>query len=142
MTWLRIEGPLGPCIVADAHLDHMSEAARLGGAALVRERLAAAAGGAPVVLGGDFNTCPGGAVHTGFVRDGWVDGYLEAGGVDDAHAYTFHDFSGQRQAGETRIDWVLHTPPLRAVRARIVRHARPPRYPSDHYPVVVDLVTG
>jgi endonuclease/exonuclease/phosphatase family metal-dependent hydrolase len=135
-TWIRLQGPTGELVLANAHLDHIGEAARRLGGDLLRARLAGISHGAPVVLTGDFNADPGSPVHSDFLGAGWTD---TLGGT---RGFTFHAFEGRPQEGEGRIDWILHTAGLRATRTEILTHAEPPRYPSDHYPVVVDLVAG
>ena len=47
----------------------------------------------------------------------------------------FHAFTGQ---AERRIDWVLSRG-LRAIRARTLTDNSAGRYPSDHFPVLVDF---
>ncbi|MEG3182255.1 endonuclease/exonuclease/phosphatase family protein [Sphingomonas sp. LT1P40] len=105
------------------------EAARVRAAGMLAGRIA---GDAPVVLTGDFNTGPGSAAH-GLLSKGLADGWL-ASPVRRGPTGTFHGFSGQPKE---RIDWVMARG-LTAVRAETVDAGRAGRWPSDHFPVVVD----
>lgn len=43
---------------------------------------------------------------------------------------------------KARIDWVLASPHFRVTDARIIRYRFEDRYPSDHFPYMVDLSTS
>jgi endonuclease/exonuclease/phosphatase family metal-dependent hydrolase len=111
-------------------------------AALTLARMAGIAQGLPAVLSGDFNCGPGqagweilvgGQAYQGVAGDlvdPWVELELPAQG-------TVHGFTGTT-AGK-RIDNVFHTPDVQATAARIVTDHDDEIYPSDHFPVVVEL---
>ena len=80
-----------------------------------------------------------------------MDTYLAAGNKDDEDAGTFHAFKGSRYSvkgngcGPERIDWILLRDRLRRIRTKsqlIVRDWAEESgiYPSDHYPVLAELV--
>lgn len=79
-------------------------------------------------------------VYDMFAAAGFRDLYREAGHVDEPSTNTFHALLGDQfpQIG-MRIDWILVKDvagePLRVQSAAILRHAQPPLFPSDHYPV-------
>lgn len=141
----------------NTHLDHASGPARLEGARLILGKLLEITGGRPdeppVVVTGDFNCRPGSPPYRAFMEDGFVDTYLAAGNEDDRDANTFHNFKGRgyREADRgqkpRRIDWILLQDPLRLFRPashEILRDKQSRTYPSDHYPILADLlpVTG
>lgn len=142
-NWARFRLlPDGPELLhLNTHLDHKSGAARARGAKLIVQRLA---GGAPVVLTGDFNCEPGSITYQTFTEAGFVDVHLAAG---NPPANTFHRFRGehfQKKDREGRIDWILTRDDSggsrwKAHSCAIIRDAEPPVYPSDHYPVAASL---
>ena len=137
----------------NTHLDHESKLARVEGARLilrkVAELLEPLGDEPPVVVTGDFNCRPGTPVHRSFVEAGFVDTCLAASNAENAN--TFHAFEGAHyreprpHLGPRRIDWILLKDPRRRMRAgaySIVRDhdERSGVYPSDHYPVLAELV--
>jgi endonuclease/exonuclease/phosphatase family metal-dependent hydrolase len=139
----------------NTHLDHKSGLARREGSKLIlkrAERLAEGPGDAhPIVVTGDFNSRPGSPTYENFAAAGFVDTFLAAGNEDTQGANTFHAFEGPRfrdahpARGPRRIDWILlkdsHNR-LRPEAHRIVRDGDELSglYPSDHYPIVADIV--
>jgi endonuclease/exonuclease/phosphatase family metal-dependent hydrolase len=106
--------------------------ARLRGAGLILERVAALGDG-PLIVLGDFNDRPDGAVHRrlrAVLDDAWIQAPTREG-----PAGTFHGFSGV--AGE-RIDWILHRG-LRVRRARVLSEPVAGRHVSDHFPLLVEF---
>ena len=136
-TWARLEDPAtGAAFVhLNTHLDHRGERARGRGADLIVERLGDIAPDVPVLVTGDMNCTPGSPPYERL-----------AGAFDDArevsaHGHhgptdTFHGFTGDPGG---RIDYVF-------VDGFVVRqHATladrwDDRYPSDHFPVLAELV--
>ena len=107
---------------------------RLRAAREILDRIGTLPAHARVVLTGDFNCTPASPVHaalTGALHDAWIQAARRAG-----PARTFHNFTG---IADRRIDWILS----RGFKARFIRtvttHAGQ-RYPSDHFPVVAELV--
>jgi endonuclease/exonuclease/phosphatase family metal-dependent hydrolase len=123
--------------VSVTHLDHISEQARIEGARMIRDWTLEK--GAPTVLLGDFNDIPGSEVHrilnkpTGPFTDSWQ----ELGKSEDQQSYTHHGFKGIPAKG--RIDWILVTPEFRVLDVSVARDNEDGRYPSDHFPLWVDL---
>lgn len=127
----------------NTHLDHVSERARVEQARVAIRRLEGlCAGGLPAIVTGDFNSPPDSQTHRLFAAAGFADAYLVAGGRDGQDVFSFHAFRGVRHPRHGRIDWILTRDGLATWNARmcrIVTDARPPLYPSDHYPVVAEL---
>ena len=127
----------------NTHLDHKSGPARMKGAALILTRLDAEE--LPVLLTGDFNCGPASKTYGMFADARFVDAHIAAG---NPPANTFHKFQGEgyksKVAGrEARLDRILFRNGARGgwtVRScAVVRDAEPPLYPSDHYPVLVEI---
>jgi endonuclease/exonuclease/phosphatase family metal-dependent hydrolase len=120
----------------NTHLDHISAAARLNGARMIRRHFFPLR--RPMILVGDFNEPPGLAVYQELMegdsplRDTW-----RAVQPPGEEATTQHSFAGQPLGH--RIDWTLTTPPFRVTKAAIVTDNQDGRYPSDHYPYEVEV---
>jgi endonuclease/exonuclease/phosphatase family metal-dependent hydrolase len=134
----------------NTHLDHRSEWARVEGARLIVARLAALqTNGSAAVVTGDFNCPPGSAAYRVFAEAGFIDTHVKCGNsADPRQSYTNHGWQGYPWARDDdapqRIDWILTRDRSRtratASSCEIVRDAAPPVFPSDHYPVMADLV--
>jgi endonuclease/exonuclease/phosphatase family metal-dependent hydrolase len=127
----------------NTHLDHISEKARAGGAALIAARLPQLTGELPAVVTGDFNCEPGSAAHSALLAAGLADAHTAVHGATGPLS-TFHGFKGpafvpQQHDARDRIDWVLFRG-LRPASCAVISDAEPPLYPSDHYPVLVEFV--
>jgi endonuclease/exonuclease/phosphatase family metal-dependent hydrolase len=86
-----------------------------------------------VILTGDFNTPPDTRVHAALttnLTDAWIASPRHTG-----PEATFHDFTGNAQR---RIDWILFRG-LKPTSAKTVTTHRDKRYPSDHFPVIVQF---
>ncbi len=108
------------------------EAAREKAAKQIAAWISARPDGAPVVLTGDFNTIPDSGAHrvlSASLSDAW-----DAAAMRKGPAETFHAFSGK---ADRRIDWVFARG-LTVARVETATFGRNGRYPSDHFPVVVD----
>lgn len=147
---LRIIGNGRELLFLNTHLDHVGEEARANGTQLILQRLSELqTNDLPVIVSGDFNCHPGSPAYKLFMERGFVDTYLATDNRDDEISNTFHAFGrlnaniGKQQGEILRIDWILLRDQMGLVRpelCEIVRDARPPLYPSDHYPVVTEFV--
>jgi endonuclease/exonuclease/phosphatase family metal-dependent hydrolase len=140
----------------NTHLDHVSKAARLAGSELILRKLARLlkryGNEPPIIITGDFNCRPATSTYRNFTEEGgFVDTYLAAGNEDQAEANTFHAFKGSQYRdvrpglGPRRIDWILLKDLRRRMRVRshsIVRDYDGDSgvHPSDHYPVLAELL--
>jgi len=143
---------------SNVHLDSRSEEARQQGCLLLLEQLVCLhLDHLPLVLTGDFNapadvpdahilsidptitnTC-----HRLLLDQGFVDTYDAAGKQETRTALTYHAFEGEQFTPACRCDWILTRNGISSFKVsscEILRDASPPIYPSDHYPVLTDLV--
>jgi len=130
-------------LYANTHWDHQGVLARKESALLMKQKLSELAAGIPVLMTGDFNAYEtdesvqlllrpeAGQVHL-------IDSYRQVHPVRHPHENTVHFFEAGTDG--QRIDFVLHSPELIAVAARIIRtRASDGTYPTDHFPVSVSL---
>lgn len=117
--------------VANTHFDHQGRLARERSAGLIAEWLDQERDRPWVVLG-DLNDVPGSPPLRLLADAGFTDALPpDAGGTE-------HTFTGATD--RTRIDYVL-TGPGAQVAAAWISHVRPQgRLPSDHWPVLADLI--
>jgi endonuclease/exonuclease/phosphatase family metal-dependent hydrolase len=119
--------------VINTHFDHRGEEARRESARLV-------AGWAAVgdVALGDFNFEPDTEPWQAIVSNGLMDaGQTLSDPKAEAGTYRSFDPGSDTSA---RIDYVFHTPDWRATSYQVLDPVQGGYYPSDHLPVVVDLV--
>jgi endonuclease/exonuclease/phosphatase family metal-dependent hydrolase len=137
VTWARFQriADGATFVLYNTHLPYRQEdePARERCAALILARLRQLPADDPVILTGDFNTMPGGPTHallTAALTDAWTAAPRRLG-----PEATFHNFTG---SADHRIDWILFRG-VQAKSARTITTHRRGRYPSDHFPVVVDF---
>ena len=94
---------------------------------------------APVILMGDFNDRPGSPAHELFTspETGLGDTWSLLGCKEGSESMTHHGFTGVPQ--KTRMDWIMISPHFRVKRTEIIRDNQDGRYPSDHFPYMVEL---
>lgn len=156
VTWIKLRALESgvPLLVLNTHLEDgvEGERFRVESSKLIVERVGyLQVGGLPVVLLGDFNCNPDSETHRIFSEAGFTDTYLAAGNRDGQdstiHLYEGEQYSAWHHSGGAntfwRIDWILLRDGMQRWQTRscrIVRDAHPPLYPSDHYPVVAELL--
>lgn len=121
--------------IANTHFPYRDEdgPARVRSAEALVRWLATLPQDVPVIVTGDFNDVPGSAawrVLSGALHDAWT-GAAERAGPEG----TFHGFTG---TPGKRIDWVFSRG-IRPLRARTLVDHADGRYPSDHFPLVVEF---
>ena len=158
-TWalFRVLGTELSILHLNTHLDHVSALARQEGSKLIVRRIREISERTgvdpPAIVTGDFNSRPGNKVHNTFIESGFIDTFLAAGNKDGEGSNTFHAFRGggfrsaHPDRGPFRIDWIFLKDPrgrLRVRSHRIIHDADESSelYPSDHYPLLVELVPG
>ena len=167
-TWVRLQSTFSgsQIIHINAHFDHVGEVARVESTRLLLKRLPSFIDGLPTILTADFNSRawsppdeatltypppvrrellpPGGTVHGVLLAADFRDTYYEAGHQDQLNMNTFHGFLGDEFPPCTlRIDWVMIRDGVGQTidtdDFKILRDAKPPIYPSDHYPIMATL---
>ncbi|MFC0626505.1 endonuclease/exonuclease/phosphatase family protein [Kribbella deserti] len=117
--------------IANTHYDHAGETARIESSRLLGRWLAAEPG-LPWIILGDLNATPESEPLRALTSEGWRQTLpADAGGTE-------HAFSGAEDGD--RIDHILIGKGLTCRGARIACERFEGRLPSDHWPVVADLV--
>lgn len=125
--------------VCNTHLDHMSQLAREGQAAVINRDAAAWPADYPQFLTGDLNARVTNPAIISLKEAGWQDTWEAVHGDADP-GITCHGFRGpETDKDYGKIDWIFWRGNARAVGAEIVRDSIDDRYPSDHYFVSADV---
>lgn len=122
----------------NTHLDHRSAEARANGMALILKRIGALETGVPVILTGDMNATPGTAPVTKA-----LEVLRDAASVSLVpHKGPSATFNGFRvgQPHTARIDYIFVSPGIRVLSHATLDDAQDGFYPSDHFPVMADVV--
>ncbi|MBI5382912.1 MAG: endonuclease/exonuclease/phosphatase family protein [Opitutae bacterium] len=123
----------------NTHLDHRGKEARKRGIALIMERIAKRdPATAPVILTGDFNASPDSdviATATAQLRDTKTESQLKPYGP----VGTINGFNYQAPLKQC-IDYIFASPGTKVLRHGVLSDSRDQRFPSDHLPVMTQLV--
>ncbi|MCF7668454.1 MAG: endonuclease/exonuclease/phosphatase family protein [Verrucomicrobia bacterium] len=146
VTWVRFMDKTngGEFYLINTHFDHRVSEARLKSAKLVKKRVDALDTNLPVLLAGDFNAVAGESEPYDVLvsPDGFRDLWVEAEHCVNEGLNTFNGFSFPAKRDGIRIDWILGRGGVKPLTARTVDYAVDEKYPSDHFPVVVDVMLG
>jgi endonuclease/exonuclease/phosphatase family metal-dependent hydrolase len=129
------------------HFDHQKERRREVAARLILERMATQSAGIPAILFGDLNTASGSTTYA-ILRSRLRDAFVESPTPRGANEITCHCFTGVTKRTWYRssfrwIDHILMDKDVTCVKAsRVLDSLEDKRhvYPSDHWPVIADLV--
>ena len=131
--------------VFNTHL-HWDEPYVSSAGKLIADRVAAITGGSPVLLIGDFNAEPDDELHNRLISGSSVDrdrvvlhDLWQTLGKSEENAGTCHEFSG---VPNKRIDWILASDQITPISMDRIESHRDGRYPSDHFPIVAEVLVG
>jgi len=140
LTWARLQHRASGqrLIFASTHFD-LVEDAIIEQARVLAAWARRAAGDFPLLIGGDFNTPRDGPAYRILTAEAGLRDTLRDRQPPLADEGTFHGFG--TVTPRPSIDFVLASPGLRTLRAEIDTTASPAgRYPSDHFPVLAEVV--
>ena len=126
----------------NSHFDHIGTTARAESAKLLVAKVREIAGGKPAFCTGDFNsnqnTDPYKTIAgSGILADSYVRCPSKTNG--DWPTYNGYKYISTPPAAASRIDHVFVTPKdTKVVSWRIVNNSYNRKYPSDHFPVVIE----
>ena len=119
--------------------DHRGEVARTNSAQLIVERAGELAGDLPVIVTGDFNVPPTADAYATMTTE-LVDSYRASTSTPHGPVGTFGGFEVGSTPNERRIDYVFVSEAVEVLRYGVLSDQWDGAYPSDHLPVLVELV--
>lgn len=142
VTWARFEdlSSGGQLMFFNTHFDHRGEQARVESSRLLLNRLVGIAGDTPFILTGDLNVQESEQAYKVLADSNLLDDarYVSETGHQGPTA-SFNDWEALRPA-ESRIDYIFVGSGIRVLNHRILDDRYDGRFPSDHLPVVSDIV--
>jgi endonuclease/exonuclease/phosphatase family metal-dependent hydrolase len=123
----------------NAHFDHEGVLARNESSKLVLQKIREIAKDEPVVFTGDLN---------GDHNSDWYKSIASSGLLTDTYSRVQHPYVnngsfnafGKQAVGSAVIDHVFTTPHFQVSKWAVLTDTYNGKYPSDHFPIVVDLV--
>ncbi|GAB5526155.1 MAG: hypothetical protein Roseis2KO_40270 [Roseivirga sp.] len=123
--------------VFNAHFDHRGVKAREESAKVIMKKAEEIAGNQPVIVMGDFNFQSTAAPYS-VITETMSDSYKASQIPPYGPEATFNGFRFDRMPAR-RIDYIFTKGPWKTVDYATLSDSNEMRYPSDHFPVVVDL---
>ncbi|CAG7649975.1 hypothetical protein PAESOLCIP111_05985 [Paenibacillus solanacearum] len=143
-TWAKFEDVITKrsFYLVNTHLDHESEQARIRGVQLIHEKSKAYDSKLPVILTGDFNSTALHAPYRYLSNEGqFQDVTKTAKTMIGEKLGTYHGYRDPKGGGVlNRIDWILYRGQVTVNYAKIDDFVKDGIYPSDHYPLIAELL--
>ena len=121
----------------NTHLDHVLESTREGQAGVLLEKLKELQSEGNVIVTGDFNAYPTENVYKRMIEV-TDDVAFTAKNADEG--ITFHNYGKKEDKGQGAIDFIFTSKGVKADTYKIIRNTVKGMYPSDHYPIVADVI--
>ncbi len=121
----------------NTHLDHVLEETRVGQIKVLINKLEQLKQDGKVICTGDFNTEPSGEVYAEMIKH--ADDACEKAKNSD-EGITFHNYGKIEEFSSGPIDYVFVTEGIKVNTFKIIRNTAKDMYPSDHYPIIADVV--
>jgi endonuclease/exonuclease/phosphatase family metal-dependent hydrolase len=139
-SWVKFKDHVGGNVFYFfcVHYDHQGEEARRESSRLMLERVRSIAGDAPFFCTGDFNATPESEPVQIIYKDGsWIDSRHISLMPPYGTEGTFHGFNVDAPAQE-RIDYIFVSKGIRVNKYGVLNDIQYARFPSDHYPVMIN----
>ena len=122
----------------NTHLDHISDTSRTLQTDALKKKIAELEKqGNPVFCTGDFNAEPTSEVYTKMLE---VKKDAKTVAKNSDSGITFHDYGKVEEGSCGPIDYIFVPESVKVETFKIIRNTAKNMYPSDHYPIVADIV--
>lgn len=125
-------------IFMNTHFDHIGMRARTESAKLILEQAKKLAQGLPLIITGDFNVDQRNEAYYTLAKSGIVKDAYDLAPIKYAPNSTFNGW-GKSLKNEERIDHIFITKPFKVLKYGILTDTYAGKFPSDHFPVFVQL---
>jgi endonuclease/exonuclease/phosphatase family metal-dependent hydrolase len=126
--------------VFNTHFDHRGEVARMESARILGARIAELSEEMPVILTGDLNVTETSEAYRILAAvPGLADARYASDSGHEGPTASFNNWVELR-GPESRIDYIFVRGPIRVLAHRILDDRYDGRFPSDHLPVLADIV--
>ncbi|MBN2176005.1 MAG: endonuclease/exonuclease/phosphatase family protein [Bacteroidales bacterium] len=144
-TWIHLlDSKTGKLFfVFNTHFDHMGETARLESAGLIKQKIAEIAGDQPVILTGDFNCQRGSDPYQVITDEDFSKPLSDTRYVsDNLSSEPDYSFVGSEFKGSKGniIDHIFVSQDIKVFKALIYENCQNGKCPSDHLPVVSEII--
>ena len=121
----------------NTHLDHVLESTRDGQAGVLLEKLKELQAEGNVIVTGDFNAYPNEDVYKRMIA---VTDDVASTAKNADSGITFHNYGKKEDKGQGAIDFIFTSKGVKADTYKVIRNTVDGMYPSDHYPIVADVI--
>ena len=137
-TWVSLENIITGEIYThlNTHLDHILESTRVAQVDVLLSKLCELQKIGKVVCTGDFNTEPSSEVYSKMIS---VINDCKSVAENSDDGFTFHGY-GKCDEFAGPIDYIFTSNDVKVNTYKIIRNTAKGMYPSDHYPIVADIV--
>lgn len=122
----------------NTHLDHVLESTREQQMKVLIDCVNSVANGSPIIMTGDFNAYEDSSVYA-VACQSFNDSKTVAKVSDDGPTFTKYD-TLEKDLDKGAIDFVFTSKELEVDTYKIIRNTVQDIYPSDHFPVVADII--
>lgn len=126
-------------IFMNTHFDHVGVVARTESAKLILEKAKELAKGLPLILTGDFNINQQNEAYFTLAKSGIVEDAYDLAPIKYEPNSTFNGW-GKGIKNNERIDHIFVTKPFKVLKYGIITDTYMGKFPSDHFPVFVQLI--
>lgn len=126
--------------ILNTHFDHIGEKARVESSRMITDFISGLDDELPVIVTGDFNVPESSEAYAVIEEfNSLSDARYESESAHEGPTATFSDWEELREPG-SRIDYIFVNPLVKVLSHRIADDRYNGRFPSDHLPVVAEIL--
>jgi endonuclease/exonuclease/phosphatase family metal-dependent hydrolase len=123
----------------NTHFDHKGDIAKLESANLLNKKIVEITGETPAVVTGDLNFTPASKGYAILTKNNLVDAQKAAEVDNSGLNVTFNGFQEQLEEGN-KIDYIFIKNDIEVIKHQIIYDTINGRFPSDHMPVIAEII--